>query len=142
MQWPQRQLVRFQRAGRMMPLQSGGGGGKEGQGAGGAAVLQTQECTHVSEQLFAEHSSGSAGESHGVDPYLDCGSAAPLPTDMLNPTLGARLPAIDMHPPKAAQRLAPTHKYRVSRLPPLLLLLALQSYRGSSCVLTFDPVGF
>lgn len=35
--------------------------GKGGRRRGGVAVLQTQECTHVSEQLFAERSKGSAG---------------------------------------------------------------------------------
>lgn len=81
--------------------------GKAGRGLRGAAVLQTQECIHVSEQLFAERSGGSAGWFHGVNPYLDCGFAVPLPTDAVNPTLGARLPAIDVHPPTATQKSHP-----------------------------------
>lgn len=82
--------------------------GDRGKKAGwGAAVLQTQECTHVSEQLFAERSRGSAGEFHGVNPYLDCGFAVALQTDAVNPTLGAPLFAIDMRPPTAAQNSHP-----------------------------------
>lgn len=72
-----------------------------------ATVLPTQECTHVSEQLFAERSRGSAGSFHRVNPYLHCGFAVALQTDAVNPTLGAPSFAIDMHPPTAAQNSHP-----------------------------------